>query len=80
MRSRTPNTMTQTIDNEMKPKTLLGVKQSPDRRTIDHTEGFGSSKKGPMSFNTITSNMSVTRSKLGGVEKTSLPGPGSYNI
>ncbi len=33
-----------------------------------------------MSFNTITSTKSVIRSKLGTIEKTSLPGPGSYNI
>jgi hypothetical protein len=77
-RSRTPNNMAQTIDaSEMKPKTLLSSKMS---NTFDQTGGKGEvSTKGPLS-NTLTSNMSVTRSRLGGVEKTDLPGPGSYNI
>lgn len=39
-----------------------------------------SSMKGPLSYNTITSTMSVSKSKLGAIEKTGLPGPGSYNI
>ena len=75
-RSRTPNTNAHTIDhNDMKPKTLLASKLSHGQ-TMDQTD----SKRGPLSYNTITSTMSVSKSKLGGVEKTDLPGPGSYTI
>ena len=78
-RSRTPNTNAQTLDhNDMKPKTLLASKISHGQ-TMDQTLNE-SSKRGPLSYNTITSTMSVSKSKLGGVEKTDLPGPGSYNI
>lgn len=76
-RSRTPNQNAMTIEqNDMKPKTLLSSKMLGS--TIDQTKN--SSPKGRLSYGTITSTMSVSKSKLGGVEKTNLPGPGSYNI
>ena len=66
----------------MKTKTLLASKNSiGQHQTMDETKTRNeSSMKGPMSYNTITSTMSVSKSKLGVIEKTGLPGPGSYNI